>query len=233
VAIAPAYVARVKRFFLAGAPFIPLGALALVGLLLMVPRIPDSTPLAAPAPPDAVGGPAAADADPQRPAESTQSDAPAQMPADADAESAPVLPLVRDAISWDSQIKAMTDRTDVTDTEKARALVRMMPSLPEEVLGRAAEEAASRIADRDYEAILRPTVVNPETHGRAMAALFADLMERPDEITLPTLLTIARNPAHPHASSASDNLRLLLGHDFGTDWPKWADAISRHLSGQR
>jgi hypothetical protein len=55
--------------------------------------------------------------------------------------------------------------------------------------------------------------------------MWSDLMERPDDITLPTLLTIARNPAHPFAKNAAENLELLLGQSFGTDWQRWDAAI--------
>ena len=58
-----------------------------------------------------------------------------------------------------------------------------------------------------------------------MSVLFADLMERPDSIALPALLAIARQPAHPYAATALDNLRLLLGANYGSDWRKWNEAI--------
>ena len=128
------------------------------------------------------------------------------------------------------QIEAIVARTDAPDWVKARVLIQMLPGLPEEALAKAADEAASRLPDADYTTVLLPTVLDPETHGLAMSVLFADLMERPDVITLPTLLAIARRPEHPYAPSAKDNLVLLLGKDFGGDWFAWEKKIRARLT---
>jgi hypothetical protein len=58
-------------------------------------------------------------------------------------------------------------------------------------------------------------------------------MERPDNLRLPTLVTIARNSAHPYAVPARDNLELLLGQDFGDDWPKWENAVREKVKGEK
>ena len=48
--------------------------------------------------------------------------------------------------------------------------------------------------------------------------------------SLPALLQVARNPSHPYAPHARENLDLLLGQDFGTDWPRWETAIRVKLA---
>ena len=106
----------------------------------------------------------------------------------------------------------------------------MLPGLPPEVLARAAEEAATRLPNANYVAALRPTLINPQTHGMAMSVLFSDLMQRPEAITLPILVSIAQEPKHPYALSARDNLQLLLRQDFGNDWAKWNEAIRVRLA---
>jgi hypothetical protein len=128
----------------------------------------------------------------------------------------------------DKKIDAMTQRTDLSDTARARMLIAMLPALPEKVLARAAEEAVTRLPDADYTAALRPTLINPQTHGMAMSVLFADLMQRPNAITLPILVSIAQDSNHPYAQHARENLQFLLGQDFGADWAKWNEAIRIH-----
>ncbi len=144
-------------------------------------------------------------------------------------EFAPIL-LRSDDVPAEVQIEAFLRRTDVPDRLKARALIQMLPGLPEEGLTRAAEEVANRLPDADYATMLLPTVLDPKTPGLAMSVLFADLMERPDAITLPSLVTIARNPEHPYAPSARDNLALLLEKDFGGDWSAWEKEIRLRLA---
>jgi hypothetical protein len=86
----------------------------------------------------------------------------------------------------------------------------MLPTLPAEALQRGTEIAIRLLRDRDYSAA-RDRLLDPQTHGMVASALFADLLERRDEIALPALLAIARIPSHPYAAAARDNLELLLG----------------------
>jgi hypothetical protein len=137
----------------------------------------------------------------------------------------PPILLQAGTLPWERQIAAITDRTDVPDRLKARLLLQMLPGLPEEAIGTAAEQAVQRATDADYPSIVLPTVLDAHTHGTAMSVLFADLMERPDAVALPALLTIARNPAHSYAPFAKDNLSLLIGRDAA----QWEAEIQRRV----
>lgn len=130
-------------------------------------------------------------------------------------------------------VEAITKRADLADAEKARLLMKMLPALPPEVLARAAEEAIIRLPDADYATSLRATFLDPQTHGMVMSVLFADLMQRPDAITLPILASIAQEPKHPFAQSARENLQFLLRQDFGSDWARWNEAIRMRLTSPR
>lgn len=136
----------------------------------------------------------------------------------------------RNDAPMEKKIDEVTQRADLSDAAKAQLLIRMLPGLPPEVLARAAEEAATRLPDADYTAALRPTLVNPQTHGMTMSVLFADLMQRPEAIALPILAAIAQVPEHPYAQHAQENLQFLLKQDFGGDWAKWNEAIRARLA---
>jgi hypothetical protein len=132
-------------------------------------------------------------------------------------------------LDWERQL-AGTVRQPPNPAAKARAIFASLPKLPDEALGVAAETAIANLPDADYVAVVIPVVTDPHTHGQAMSVLFADLMERPDPIAMPALLAIARNPAHPFAASALDNLQLLLGQNHGSEWPQWEAVIARKLA---
>ena len=140
------------------------------------------------------------------------------------------LELARGKLPWEEKIGSVTGAGDLDDTAKARRLLAMIPALPEPALTTAAEEAVKRLPDAHYNAVALPVVANPQTHGLVESVLFADLMERPDAITLPALLRIAQIPHHPYAKFAHDNLDLLLGEDHGADWPKWDAAVRKALA---
>ena len=134
-------------------------------------------------------------------------------------------------LPWEQQLAAASARGKDA-AGRAREILALLPTLPEEALATAAEQAIERLPDASYSAIALPVVTNPKTHGQVLSVLFADLMERPDAVTLPALLSIARNPAHPYSSTALDNLQLLLKTDHQTNWPQWEQAIQRTLDRQ-
>lgn len=149
-------------------------------------------------------------------------------PDDSAPQTAPAVPLDRTPSNWEQQLAGKLSR--LKPVEKARAIFALLPSLPESALATATAQAVEKLPDADYAATALPVIINPETHGQVLSVLFADLLERPDAITLPALLTIAKNPEHPFSPSALDDLRLLLNADHGSDWPRWDAAIRQKLA---
>ena len=141
---------------------------------------------------------------------------------------APPLELGTAKLAWELRLEEVIDSVELTEVHKARRLLAMIPSLPEEALDTAAQEAVARLPDGDY-AAAAGVLLNPNTHGTVFSVLFADLMERPDAITLPNLLAIARIPTHPYAPYALDNLDLLTGENHNADWLAWTKAVERTL----
>ena len=121
------------------------------------------------------------------------------------------------------------DNSKTSDSDKARLLFEMLPGLPVEGRQTAAEYAVQRLDDGEYR-FAQNVVTNPATYPPALSVLWADLTGRPDAVRLPVLLQIARNPSHPYAEHARDNLSLLLHQNHGTDWVKWEAAIREQLS---
>lgn len=157
---------------------------------------------------------------------------PASEPASPEPPLAPKLQLERGKLAWEQTIESVTGAGNLSETAKAQRLLSLIPSLPENGLATAAEEAMNRLPDADYNAVALPVVANPQTHGSVESILFGDLMERPDAITLPALLRIAQIPNHPYAKFARENLDLLLGEDFGADWVKWDAAVRKTLASE-
>ena len=141
----------------------------------------------------------------------------------------PHLELVRGELPWERQIDAVLTSSALSESAKAQRLFAILPSLPEEALDRAARQAIERLSDRDYSVASR-RLTDPATHGQVSSVLFEDLLQRPDAVALPTLLRVARAADHPFTEPARENLELLLGKNFGTDWAAWEAEIRRALS---
>jgi hypothetical protein len=107
--------------------------------------------------------------------------------------------------------------------------LQLLPTIPAEGAETCTEEAVKRLPNEEYRHA-QAFVTNPGTYGLALGVLFSDLMDRPDNLRLPTLVTIARNSAHPYAAPARENLQLLLGQDFGEDWPRWDAAVREKVN---
>jgi len=123
-------------------------------------------------------------------------------------------------LPWEMQIKAVTAQAP-DGTAAAKAILGLLAYLPEEALETAVEQAMNRLPDKTWRDVALPFLLNPQAHGRVLSALFADLMERPDEVSLPSLRQVAGMPSHPLEPFALDNLRLLLGEDFKLDAQNW------------
>lgn len=142
----------------------------------------------------------------------------------------PPIKLEQGELPWEGTIRSVLTNDKLSEEKKGQALLGILAGVPAEGAQTCAEEAIKRIPSSDYQRA-QVIVSNPSTYGLAMAVLYSDLMERPDQWRLPTLLMIARNQSHPMAGSARDNLDFLLGKNFGEDWGAWDQAIRAKLNG--
>lgn len=143
--------------------------------------------------------------------------------------SPPKLEVQTGQLPWELQIDTFLARS-IPEQEKAAWLLAQVRSMPTEAFPRLAQEATDRLPDRYYSSVALPTLLDPQTHGSVESVLFTDLLERPDSIALPALLSLARTPGHPFAESARESLALLLGDNFGSDWAQWERAVADALA---
>lgn len=142
---------------------------------------------------------------------------PAPESYDADRGMAPALDLQQGELAWEADLKRITQFAERNKSELARSIFAALPSLPEEALAAATEQAVDGLGDRDFTKYAQPLLASPSTHGQVQGVLFADLMRRADRTVLPILMEIANNDEHPYRGSAQDNLGLMLGAD-STRW---------------
>ena len=116
-------------------------------------------------------------------------------------------------LGWELQLKEARSKAG-DGASAASAILRMLSYLPEEALETAVEQALEKLPDKEWAATAGPFLANPASHVRVLSVLFADLMERPQAVSLPALAGLAKDPSHPFASFAFDNLRLFLGEDL-------------------
>lgn len=143
---------------------------------------------------------------------------------------APALQLQSGRVSWELQLDAVLE-SKLSKRQKAFRLLSQLRAMPPEAFATVTQEMVDHLPDGDYPAVL-PLLLSPDTHGAVVSVLYGDLLERPDRIALPALLSLIKTPNHPFAQTAQESLGLLVGEDHGDEWTNWERAVAQLLSGQ-
>jgi hypothetical protein len=130
---------------------------------------------------------------------------------------------------WEDKVDAILT-TEGKDSDKAKELLQLFPTLPEDGKEEVAQHLSNLVADEDY-APLGKLFLDPTLPESVLDVLMADVLNRPNAVKLPTLLEVARNPQHPGAAEAKDLLELFLDpdDDYGNDWNKWQAKMDQWL----
>ena len=134
-------------------------------------------------------------------------------------------------VKIDSVLRANPDNSDAANSATAQMLINLLPTLPTEGQTEAAQHISNLLSDKDYSKVL-PIVKNPSIAEDVLDVFVTDLMNRDDEVKLPTLLEIAKIPNHPHREEAATDLQIFLDEDYGNDWAKWEAAMKAYLKKQ-
>jgi len=137
-----------------------------------------------------------------------------------------ILPEMSD---WDRKLEAILTQNEKNPKQAVLLLLNMLPTLKEEEQAEAADHAANLLEDEDYASVM-PQLVNARLPEEIVDIFYTDLLNRPDELKLPALLEVARQPGHPYHEEAKETLSLFLGEDYQENWPQWKTAIVKYLT---
>jgi hypothetical protein len=129
--------------------------------------------------------------------------------------------------NWEDKI----DEILVADTEvsdKAKKLLELFPKFPETGQIEAAQHLSNLLDDDDYAPMGR-YLTNMNMSASVLDVLMNDALNRPNSMKLPLFLEVARNPDHPKASEAKDDLEFYLEEDYGTNWMMWEEKLQAWL----
>ena len=128
---------------------------------------------------------------------------------------------------WEERIDDLLTSKD-DENLKAKHLLSIFHNLPEEGQIEAAQHLSNLLADEDY-AALKPTLTNATVSAEVLDVLMTDVLNRPNQIKLESLLEVARVPNHPNAEEAIDVLEVFVDENYGTDWVAWEAAVKKWL----
>jgi hypothetical protein len=128
---------------------------------------------------------------------------------------------------WEEKIDEVL-RSNAETAAMGRTLLELLPRFPKAGQVEAAQHIANLLEDDDY-APLAKVLADPTMPEEVLDILLADLLNRPNALKLPALLSIARQTDHPQAREAKDLLELYLEEDFGSDWAQWETRMQAWL----
>ncbi len=124
----------------------------------------------------------------------------------------------------DEKISAIISNTNLDFPAAVDQLLGLLPSLGESAQDEAAHHVAN-LSDDDQSKKWVAMVVSNQVPAAASEVLFNDMLNRPHEILLPALATMADAPQHPKQKESAETLEILYGAPpQGTTWDTWIKA---------
>jgi hypothetical protein len=128
---------------------------------------------------------------------------------------------------WEDKIEDIIGSDD-PDTNKVQQLYALFPKLPPDGQEEAAQHLSNLVDDDEY-APLGEMLKNDKLPEGVLDELLADVLNRPNNLKLPLLLTVASDPNHAKHDEAKDLLELYLGDDYGSDWNSWGQHMTNWM----
>ena len=129
--------------------------------------------------------------------------------------------------NWEDRIdEVLRADTEVADT--AKKLLEIFPKFPEAGQVEAVQHISNLLDDDDY-APMGQYLTNASMAASVLQALMDDALNRPNSMKLPLFLEVARDPSHPNAAEAKEELEFYLEEDYGTNWNVWAEKLQEWL----
>ena len=128
---------------------------------------------------------------------------------------------------WEDKVDEILG-SDSSDPDKARQMLEIFPTLPEDGQEEIARHLSNLVPDQDF-GLMRTYLTNADLPENVLDVLLDDVLNRPNSLKLPALLEVARSAQHPKAAEAKDFLELFLEEDYGADWNKWQAGMEQWL----
>jgi hypothetical protein len=128
---------------------------------------------------------------------------------------------------WEDKIDEVLG-SDAEVAEMAQKLLELFPKFPPVGQVEAAEHL-SNLLDDDHYGPMGQYLTNANMPASVLDVLMNDALNRPDSMKLPLFLEVARNPNHPNAAEAKEELEFYLDEDYGTNWVLWEEKLQQWL----
>jgi hypothetical protein len=129
---------------------------------------------------------------------------------------------------WEMAINKILE-SDEENQQVAAKLMALVPTLPPDGQIEAAQHMVNLTDDQSYQnaaAIL----LNPATSQEVTEVIYSDVLNRPNTVKLPLMVSILRTPGHRMRDGAIGTLQVSLGEDLGDNPEAWNAAVQNYLA---
>jgi hypothetical protein len=130
--------------------------------------------------------------------------------------------------NWEDNVDDIVGSDD-PDTNKVARLFALFPTLPPDGQEEVVQHLSNLVEDENYSQ-LGQLLTNASLPQGVLDELMSDVLNRPNGLKLPMLLSVGQDPNNPEHDEAKDLLELYLGEDPSTNnWNGAPDLIKKWL----
>ena len=130
--------------------------------------------------------------------------------------------------NWEDTVDDIVGSDD-PDTNKVSRLFALFPTLPPDGQEEVVQHLSNLVEDDNYKQ-LGDLLKNGSLPQGVLDELMSDVLNRPNNLKLPMLLSVGQDPNNPEHDEAKDLLELYLGEDPSTNnWTGAGDLVSNWL----
>jgi hypothetical protein len=129
---------------------------------------------------------------------------------------------------WEEAINRILE-SDEENQQVAARLMALLPTLPPDGQVEAAQHMVNLTDDESYQNAAA-MLLNPATAEDVAEVIYSDVLNRPNTVKLPVMVSILRTPGHRLRDETLSTLQIFLGEDLGDNPEAWNAAVQNYLA---
>ena len=129
---------------------------------------------------------------------------------------------------WEEAINRILE-SDEENQQVATKLMALLPTLPPDGQTEAAQHMVNLTDDESYQNAAA-MLLNPATPEDVAEVIYSDVLNRPNTVKLPVMVSILRTPGHRLRDETLSTLQIFLGEDLGDNPEAWNVAVQNYLA---
>ena len=128
---------------------------------------------------------------------------------------------------WEAAINQILE-SDEENQQVAMRLIALAPTLPPDGQVEAVQHMVNLTDDDNYQSAAA-MLLNPATSEDVAEVIYSDVLNRPNNVKLPVMVSILRTPGHRLREETLSTLQIFIGEDLGENPEAWNAAVQNYL----